>query len=75
MFTKTKVATSSGASAGASVSPLYADLKQLTGAAPQWNFHKYVIARDGRTVSSFGSEVEPSAAAFTQKLEQLLDAK
>ena len=83
MFTKTKVTASSGVSSGASsgvssgvsVSPLYADLKQLTGAVPKWNFHKYVVARDGRTVLSFASEVEPSAAAFTQKLEQLLDAK
>ena len=71
MFTKTKVA----ASAGMSASPLYADLKQLTGASPRWNFHKYVVARNGKTVLSFGSEVEPTATAFTQKLEQLLDAK
>ena len=71
MFTKTKVA----ASAGTAPSALYADLKQLTGASPKWNFHKFVIARDGRTVLSFASEIEPGAAAFTQKLEQLLDAK
>ncbi len=71
MFTKTNVS----ASAGAALSPLYADLKQLTGTSPKWNFHKFVIARDGRTVLSFASEVEPSSAAFTRQLEQLLDAK
>jgi glutathione peroxidase len=71
MFTKTHVAASSGAA----LSPLYADLKQITGASPKWNFHKYVIARNGQTVLSFASDVEPSSAAFTKQLEQLLDAK
>jgi glutathione peroxidase len=71
MFTKTRVAASSGAS----LSPLYADLKQMTGASPQWNFHKYVIARNGVTALSFASAVEPTSAAFTKQLELLLDAK
>src|SRR6202008_5079666 len=26
--------------------PLYADLAKATGAAPRWNFHKYLIGRD-----------------------------
>ena len=71
MFTKTRVAASSGAS----LSPLYADLKQMTGASPQWNFHKYVIARNGLTAISFASGVEPSSTAFIKQLELLLDAK
>jgi glutathione peroxidase len=71
MFTKTNVAASSGAS----LSPLYADLKRITGVSPRWNFHKYVIARNGQTALSFTSEVEPSSAAFTKQVEQLLDAK
>jgi glutathione peroxidase len=71
MFTKTRVV----AAAGATLSPLYADLKQRTGASPKWNFHKYVIARDGQTVLSFASEVEPTATGFTKQLEALLDAK
>jgi glutathione peroxidase len=71
MFMKTRVAASSGTA----LSPLYADLKQLSGASPKWNFHKYVIARDGHTVLSFASEVEPTGTAFTKPLEQLLDAK
>jgi glutathione peroxidase len=71
MFTKTHVAASSGAA----LSPLYADLKQITGASPKWNFHKYVIARNGLSVQSFASDIEPSSAAFIKHLEQLLDAK
>jgi glutathione peroxidase len=71
MFTKTRVV----AAAGAALSPLYADLRQRTGASPKWNFHKYVIARDGQTVLSFASEVEPTAAGFTKQLETLLETK
>jgi glutathione peroxidase len=71
MFTKTHVAASSGAA----LSPLYADLKQITGASPKWNFHKYVIARNGLNVQSFASDIEPSSAVFIKHLEQLLDAK
>jgi glutathione peroxidase len=71
MFTKTHVA----AATGAALSPLYADLKQITGASPKWNFHKYVIARNGQNVLSFASDVEPTAVAFTKQIEKLLDAK
>lgn len=71
MFTKTRVA----ASAGTQVNPLFADLRRLTGVAPQWNFHKYVIARDGQAVLSFASETDPADRSFVQGIEKLLDAK
>ena len=71
MFTKTHVAAGSGTA----LSPFYADLKQRTGASPKWNFHKYVIARDGRTVISVASEVDPMAPSFIKQLDSLLDTK
>lgn len=71
MFMKTRVADS----AGADKSPLFADLKQATGEAPKWNFHKYVIARDGKTVQSFGTMTSPDSANFVKNIEKLLDAK
>ena len=71
MFAKSRVA----AAAGAQVSPLFADLRQRTGAAPQWNFHKYVIGRDGQTVLSFPSGTEPQDKSFTREIEKLLDSK
>ncbi|MGY4827238.1 glutathione peroxidase [Sphaerotilaceae bacterium SBD11-9] len=71
MFMKTRVADS----AGAQKSPLFADLKQVTGEAPKWNFHKYVIARDGKTVQSFGTMTSPDSTSFVQNIEKLLDAK
>jgi glutathione peroxidase len=71
MFTKTRVKPA----AGATVNPLYADLARATGQAPRWNFHKYVIARDGVSVTSHASEVDPEGRDFVKGIEKLLDAK
>jgi glutathione peroxidase len=71
MFVKSRVAPS----ARADMNPLFFDLVKRTGQAPGWNFHKYVIARDGETVSSFASDVDPQGRAFVQAIERLLDAK
>ena len=38
----------------------------------QWNFHKYLVGRDGVPVGSFLSEVEPESEALKQKLEEEL---
>lgn len=70
MFIKTRVSQG----AGAALSPLYADLRQRTGVSPRWNFHKYLIARDGATVQSFGSDVEPGDKTFVASIEKLLAA-
>jgi glutathione peroxidase len=53
-------------------SPLFDALASATGQRPEWNFHKYLIARDGSTVTSFGSAVEPDSPQFVSKVEQLL---
>ena len=29
---------------------------------PRWNFHKYLVGRDGHIAAAFPSEVEPTAA-------------
>ncbi len=71
MFTKSHVSAASGAA----MNPVFADLARMTGKAPSWNFHKYVIARDGRTVTSYPSEVDPQDREFIKGIERLLDAK
>lgn len=68
MFTKTSVK-------GGAASPLFADLAKRTGKTPGWNFHKYVVSRDGQTVLSFPSDVEPEDKRLTGELEKLLDSK
>jgi glutathione peroxidase len=54
--------------------PLYADLAKATGAAPRWNFHKYLIGRDGRQVQSFDTRVDPADAKLVGAIEKLLAA-
>lgn len=60
---------------GGAANPLFADLARLTGNTPGWNFHKYVIARDGRSVRSYPSEVGPQDRAFVEDIEKLLETK
>ena len=70
MFTKSRVT----ASAGADANPLFAELARRTGEWPRWNFHKYLVARDGSTAVSFASKVDPLERAFVTQLEALLAA-
>jgi glutathione peroxidase len=51
------------------------ELRRRTGASPKWNFHKYVVSRDGNAVQSFASTVEPDDAAFVREIERQLGAK
>jgi glutathione peroxidase len=57
---------------GAGTHPLYAQLAQATGQAPGWNFHKYLVDRQGRVVASFKSDIEPEDRRLTSELEKLL---
>jgi glutathione peroxidase len=40
--------------------------------APRWNFHKYVVSRDGGLAASFSSIVEPGSPALIEKIEEEL---
>ena len=40
--------------------------------APRWNFHKYLIGRDGKLIRSFGSTTDPSDAALRTAVEAAL---
>ena len=52
--------------------PLYASLAQQTGSAPQWNFHKYLIDRNGAKVTGFASAIDPGSPRMTREIERLL---
>lgn len=60
---------------GTAQNPFYAGLVARSGTAPQWNFHKYLIARDGSTVISRPSSTEPLDPAFLREVEKLLDQR
>ena len=53
---------------------LYAELAKATGAAPRWNFHKYLIDRSGRQVQSFDTRVDPNDPKLVGAIEKLLAA-
>ncbi len=55
--------------------PLHEALFRVTGERPKWNFHKYLIARDGRAVQSFNSNVAPESPEFVAQIEKLLAEK
>ena len=59
---------------GPDATPLYRELAAKTGVSPGWNFHKYLIARDGSTVKSFASEVEPGSRELVAAVENALKA-
>jgi glutathione peroxidase len=52
--------------------PLYRDLAAGTGEAPGWNFHKYLIGRDGRALGSFSSDVTPENPRLVAAVERAL---
>jgi glutathione peroxidase len=55
--------------------PLYAELLARTGESPKWNFHKYLVDRDGKQVTSFGTRVEPDNGDLVGAVERMLAAK
>ena len=50
-------------------------LADASGERPKWNFHKYLIGRDGKIVKSFASAVEPDDAKLMAELGNLLAQK
>ncbi|MFH1601154.1 MAG: glutathione peroxidase [Pseudomonadota bacterium] len=57
---------------GSGATPLYRDLAAATGEAPGWNFHKYLIDREGKVVASFGSRTTPDDPKLVAEIEKQL---
>ncbi len=60
---------------GKTANPLFQQLADKTRSRPRWNFHKYVVGRDGQTASSFNTTVDPKDPAFLAEIEKRLLAK
>ncbi|PLY16038.1 MAG: glutathione peroxidase [Sedimenticola sp.] len=65
MYTKTVVK-------GEQADPFYKALAAASGQAPKWNFHKYLLSRDGRLVGSFSSFVKPQSDELVRAIEAAL---
>jgi glutathione peroxidase len=57
---------------GANANALFRELTAKTGTAPRWNFHKYLVDRNGAAVASFASQVEPLDPKLMLEIERLL---
>jgi glutathione peroxidase len=68
MFSKTSVS-------GQSANPLHAELAKITGTAPKWNFHKYLIDRNGKVVGNYPSKVAPEDKRMVADIEKALSSK
>jgi glutathione peroxidase len=55
--------------------PLYAELVARTGDSPKWNFHKYLLDRNGNPAGTFASKIEPDDRELVARLEKLLADK
>lgn len=53
-------------------SPLYKTLGELSGEYPQWNFHKYLLNREGKMVASLASHVTPDSKALKDMINKNL---
>lgn len=55
--------------------PVFAQLTRMTGDAPEWNFHKYLVARDGRRAFSYSARTQPESGEIVKQIEALLAEK
>ena len=66
--------TSKQTVSGPQAHPFYRWAADTLGAtaAPTWNFHKYLIGRDGRLITAFGTRVTPQAPELIKAVEAAL---
>lgn len=57
---------------GNAAHPFYRELAEQSGQAPGWNFHKYLLDREGKVVGSFPSKVSPEDPEFIKAIELAL---
>ncbi len=56
---------------GSDANPVFNFLGEQT-TAPKWNFYKYVVSRDKKSVKHFNSKVSPDDQSFIQAVEAVL---
>ncbi|MBD3670001.1 MAG: glutathione peroxidase [Gammaproteobacteria bacterium] len=66
MFAKTRVKKDHA-------DPLYRNLGEAAGRYPWWNFHKYLIGRDGRLVDDYLSPISPLGSGMIADIERELN--
>ena len=52
--------------------PFYAELAAAAGTYPTWNFHKYLIGRDGKLIAEFSPRTQPSDDKLVAEIKKAL---
>lgn len=66
MFEKTVVR-------GNDAHPFFISLADAAGTSPTWNFHKYLIGRDGKFIAQFSPATQPYDPALLETINAALD--
>ena len=66
MFSKTSVR-------GKNAHPFFKLLSEETGSSPKWNFHKYLIGKNGAIIDSFSTVTGPGSNRIIKKINELLN--
>jgi glutathione peroxidase len=59
---------------GPEAHPFFRWAAARAGGEPRWNFHKYLVGRDGRSVRGFATRVAPDSIEMTRAIEAALAA-
>lgn len=57
---------------GEQAHPLFKALASAADTTPKWNFYKYVVAADGKTVTAFSPLTRPDSTEFIKAVEAAL---
>lgn len=57
---------------GEKANPVFKQLALMAGNPPRWNFHKYLIDREGRLVDDYSSFTSPDSKSLTRAIESVL---
>ena len=52
--------------------PFFDDLAAASGTYPKWNFHKFLIGRDGQLISQFSPRTQPDSEEVVSEIEAAL---
>jgi glutathione peroxidase len=61
--------------AGGEQSPIYANLNTQAKALPEWNFGKYLVAKNGLVIKYYKAGTKPDDATLRKDIETALAAK
>ena len=56
---------------GSDANPIFKHLAEETS-SPSWNFNKYLVSKDRKTITKFGSRVSPNSDELKQAVEKAL---